>query len=97
MPITEARAAAHQKLDEAIQALLEAYDCFTEGQVHTGHVLVVMGTRFMDPDLDPEFFDADDGDEEESVSSYRAFVKRGQLPNTTRGIMETYMDKYRSR
>lgn len=96
MPLSPERAAAYAKLEEAIEGVIAANNAFDEGQIPIGFVLIVAGVRPMDPVLDIECFDPDDGDEEQFVSSHRAFCKRGQLPHTTRGIIEAYLDLWRS-
>lgn len=96
MPMSVERAAAHQLLDEAVEAVIAAYGSFDDGQIITGHILIVAGTRMMSPDLDEGVFDPDDGDEQESVSTLRSFSRRGQIPHMTRGILESYMDRWRN-
>ena len=95
MPMTPERTAAHAAMEAAIDGLIAAYNVFAEGQLPFAWVLTLGGTRFMSPDLDEECFDADDGDEEESVTSVRGFAKRGQQPVTTRGLLEMHIDRWR--
>lgn len=92
--ITAQRAAAHEALEGAVHQMLAAYGAFDEGQMVVGYVLVVGGARLMNADLD-DGFDADDGDEDELVSSMRAFARRGQQPIVTRGLVENYLDRWR--
>lgn len=95
MPMTPEREAAHDQLDAAIEEMVRVYGTFDEGQFLLGWVLVVGGTRMLTPELDEEMFDPDDGDEENFVTTHRAFVKRGQQPAVSRGLTEFHQDAQR--
>ena len=81
--------AAHEQLDAAIDALLQASEAFESGTMVTGYTLIVAGAQF-DDDLEP------DDDEQDTMSVQRAFTKRGQSPHLTRGILETFLDQVRA-
>lgn len=95
MAMTEAQVAAQDKMNEAVTEIIEAYNTFNEGEIEVGWTLVVCGVRFASRDLDNEISD-DFDDEQEMVSRYSHYVKRGQQPVITRGMMESCMDRYRS-
>lgn len=95
MPMLPERAAAHDQLDAAVNEMIRVYGTFDEGQFLLGYTLIIGGTRMMTPDLDEEQFDPDDGDENEFVTTHRAFTKRGQQPAVTRGLLEFFRDRQR--
>lgn len=95
MPMSAERAAAHDLLDAAVEAMAAAYGTFDEGQFMLGWTLIVGGTRMMTPELDEEMFDAEDGDENEFVTTHRTFTRRGQQPVVSRGLLEFAMDAWR--
>lgn len=93
MPMTPERAAAHEQLDAAVDNIIKVYGTFREGQFLLGWSLIVGGTRMMTPELDGDFFDPEEGDEEEFVTTSRMFHKRGQQPVVSRGLMEYAIDQ----
>ncbi|AGM12899.1 hypothetical protein I5J47_gp11 [Mycobacterium phage Arib1] len=82
-------AAAYEQLEAAVDALVTARRAFDPGVMLSGYTLIVSGIGFDD---DPE----PGADEQESVSSVCVFVKRGQSPLMTRGMVETFIDRLRS-
>lgn len=86
MALSPELAAAHEQLDAAVQALIEARQSFEPGTIITGYTLIVAGMSFDD---EPE----PDGDEQDSVSHTCAFYKRGQSPLLTRGMVESFIDQ----
>lgn len=92
MPMTPERAAAHDQMDAAVQSMIDAYGLFDHGQFLLGWNLLIGGTRMLDPELDAEFFDPDDGCEEEFATTTHSFTKRGQQPAVTRGLLEYHVD-----
>lgn len=92
MSLTPEKAAAYEEFEAALAKLIETHDSFSEGQLISGWVVIVNGTRALDEELDGEMWSPDD-DEFETVSSYCSFTKRGQTPTTSRGIIEAHRDR----
>lgn len=84
---------AYKKLDAVVDELLESFNSFDQGEIPVGYVLLVAGVRPMSEEYDGEDFDP--GDEKELVSRYVAFPKESQMPVITRGIIESYRDRWR--
>lgn len=97
MAMSAERAAAHERLEAAVEEMVRVYGTFDEGQFMLGYVLVVGGARMMSPDLDGEVFDPEDGDESEFVTTHRTFFRRGQQPVVSRGLMEFCLDSQTGR
>lgn len=95
MTMSEVQRIAQDKMNEAVEQIIAAYDTFNEGEIEVGWTLVVCGVRFASRELDNDLSD-DFDDEQEMVSRYSHYVKRGQQPVITRGMMESCMDRYRS-
>lgn len=101
MALTEAQVAAYAKLDDAIDAMVAAFDGgedddgdpWMANTILVGYVLIVGGARFQQPT--DSCYDPDD-DEQDMVSVSRGFTKRGQQPLLTRGILEAHLDRYRN-
>lgn len=92
MALTPEKAAAYEEFEAALQKLMDLHKSFDEGQVISGWVVIVNGSRALDEELDGEMWTPDD-DEFETVSSYCSFTKRGQTPTTSRGILEAHRDR----
>lgn len=67
---------------------------FPDGEVMVGYTLIVCGTRYASPDLDEGCYE--DGEEDDMVSLYAGFVRLGQQPALTRGMVESYLDNFRN-
>ena len=89
---TPEQKAAYRKLEETIEELVVSYNSFDQGEIPVGFVLILCGVRSMSQEHDDDY---EDGDEEELVSRFAAFPKIGQMPVITRGILESYMDRWR--
>ena len=89
----DAKQCAYKKLEAVVDELLESYGSFDQGEIPVGFVLLVAGVRPMSEEYDGEDFDP--GDEKELVSRYVAFPKESQMPVITRGIVESYSDRWR--
>ena len=81
-------AAAYEQLDAAVANIVEAMAAFGDGTMLSGYAVVVTGVGF-DDDPGP------DDDEQNTVSRNRLFVKRGQSPVLTRGMVEYALDYLR--
>ena len=87
------RRAAQKQLEEAIEALTKVDETFPDGEVLVGYTLIVCGTRYTSPELDEDYEDAE---EDDMVSLYAGFVRPGQHPALTRGMVESYLDRFRN-
>lgn len=95
MPYTKAKADAYEKAEEAISALLESFGSFDNGEMLTGWTLIISGSRFSSTKFEEDNVEPDD-DEMNSTAHYCFHTRRGQDPTMTRGMVEEFLDKYRS-
>lgn len=96
MAYSPEKAAAYEKVEEAINDLLESFGTFEEGEFLTGWTIVVSGVRMVtESDYDEDGPDETD-DENNVISRYTYFRRRGQDPTMTRGMVEELLDMIRS-
>ena len=93
MVYSQAKSEAYEKAEQAISALIDAFDSFDEGEMLTGWTIIVSGSRFSGEDA-PNYEPTDD--ELDVTAHYCYHTKRGQDPTMTRGMIEAFLDKFRT-
>lgn len=78
-------AAAYEALDAAIQRI-DTLVGDGEGDTYIQGYVVIVSTSTFDSDAEDEF---------DQINHFRSYVKRGQLPVVSRGMIECYLDQYR--
>lgn len=90
MATAEEKRRAQEFLQEAIENIVDVYDCHSEGEVLAGWFLTVNGMRFQTQD--DETYEEDDS-ELEALANYSFFYQDGQNPALSRGIIERTRDE----
>lgn len=89
MTWTPQQVEAYQKMDAAIEAMIEAFGSFKDGEFLSGWIVALSGIR---PLPGTELYE-DDDDDDGTCSSSAYFYKRGQHPLLTRGIAHNLLDR----
>ena len=86
MPLSEAKIAAYKLMDQAVEAITEAYDegCETPSGIRTGWLLLVGGVALAEEDEDSD-------DDQEMRACLGVFEQRGQNPHLSLGIVTDYL------
>lgn len=93
MTYSQERIDAYAQLDTAIENCVDVFESFDEGELPIGYVVIVVGARLVNEEFDDHCPHHDD--DEDMVSRFTTFTKRGQMPVVTRGAVESYLDRFR--
>lgn len=87
MALSQAKLDAHKKLEEAVEALTNAYQKNGEEGILTGYILIVGEVKFTPPE-------EDDSDDDELTGIIGVYDKRGQNPILSYGLAHEYIRHY---